>query len=134
MRLVADTSAWIEFVKGTGSALDKAMISAIDDHAVLVPDLVYLEVLRGIPTEAGAAKMTKKFEPFLTFDLCNIEIARVAAKHYRYLRSKAFTVRGTVDLLLATWCIENNVPLLHADRDFEGFEKYLGLKRWRVAV
>ena len=39
-------------------------------------------------------------------------------------------MRGTVDLLIATWCIENEMPLLHTDRDFLGFEEHLGLKRW----
>ena len=53
-----------------------------------------------------------------------------AASHFRFLRSKGKTVRGVIDLLIATWCIEHDVPLLHADRDFEGFETHLGLKRW----
>jgi predicted nucleic acid-binding protein len=130
LKLVADTSAWIEFVKGTGSAKDKLLAAAIDNHKVLLPDLVYHEVLRGMPTEAEAQKMITRFEPFIDFNLCNMAIAERAAMHYRFLRSKGITVRGTVDLLLATWCIENDVPLLHADRDFAGFEEHLGLKRW----
>jgi hypothetical protein len=36
-------------------------------------------------------------------------------------------VRKTIDCLIATYCIEADVPLLHADRDFEPFETYLGL-------
>jgi predicted nucleic acid-binding protein len=38
-------------------------------------------------------------------------------------------VRGTVDLVIATYCIENGLRLLHADRDFEPFERHLGLSR-----
>ncbi len=106
MKLVADTSAWIEFLRGTGSATDQLLIAAIDNHKVLLPDLVYHEVLRGMPTEAEARVMIKRF-----------------------LRSKGIAVRGTVDLLVATWCINNDVPPLHADRDFAGFDEHLGLKR-----
>ena len=130
MKLVADTSAWIEFVRGTGSIADHLMAAAIDNHRVLVPDLVYHEVLRGMPSEAEAHVMVKRFEPFINFNLCSMAIAEKAAAHYRSLRSKGITVRGTVDALIATWCIEHDVPLLHADRDFAGFETHLGLNRW----
>lgn len=130
MKLVADTSAWIEFLRGTGSTTDKLLTSAIDNHKVLLPDLVYHEVLRGMPSEAEARAMIKRFEPFIDFNLCGMDIAEKAAAHYRFLRSNGTTVRGTVDLLIATWCVENDVPLLHADRDFAGFEQHLNLKRW----
>jgi hypothetical protein len=49
-----------------------------------------------------------------------------------FLRAKGITVRGTIDLLIATWCIRDDVRPLHADRDFEGFETHLGLKRWTI--
>jgi predicted nucleic acid-binding protein len=130
LKLVADTSAWIEFVRGTGSAANQLLTAAIDNHKVLLPDLVYHEVLRGMPTEAEAAMMIKRFKPFIQFDLCNMSIAERAAANYRFLRSEGITVRRSVDLLIATWCIKHDVPLLHADRDFVGFEEHLGLKRW----
>jgi predicted nucleic acid-binding protein len=96
----------------------------------MVPDLVYHEVLRGMPSEVEARVMTKRFEPFIDFALCSMAIAEKGAAHYRFLRSRGITVRGTVDALIATWCIEHDVPLLHANHDFEGFETLLGLKRW----
>lgn len=130
MNLVADTSAWIEFIRGTGSSSDQLLAAAIDNHKVLLPDLVYHEVLRGMPTEAEARTMIKRFEPFIGFNLGGMANAERAAWHYRLLRSKGITVRGTVDLLVATWCIEHDVPLLHADKDFAGFEEHLNLRRW----
>lgn len=132
MRLVADTSAWIEFVRGTGSISDQLMAAAIDHHQVLLPDLVYHEVLRGMPNESQARTMVERFKPFLDFNLCNMELAEKAAEYYRFLRARGVTVRGTIDTLIATWCIENSIPLLHADRDFSGFEQLLGLKRWPI--
>ena len=134
MNLVADTSAWIEFVRGTGSRIDQSMAFVIDNHRVLLPDLVYHEVLRGMPSEIEARKMILRFKPFVDFQLCNMFIAEKAAAHYRFLRSKGITVRGTVDLLIATWCIENDVPLLHSDRDYVGFEEHLGLKCWALGM
>jgi predicted nucleic acid-binding protein len=130
LKLVADTSAWIEFIRGTGSVTDQLLTAAIDNHKVLLPDLVYHEVLRGMPSESEARIMIRRFEPFIDFNLCSMAIAEKAAAHYRFLRSIGITVRGTIDTLIATWCIENNVPLLHVDRDFAGFEGHLGLRRW----
>ena len=57
-------------------------------------------------------------------------LAVAAARNYRLLRAKGITVRGTIDLPIATWCIAHAVPLLHADRDFTGMEKWLRLPRW----
>jgi predicted nucleic acid-binding protein len=54
--------------------------------------------------------------------------ALAAAANYRALRRKGVTVRGTIDCLIATFCIENSLPLLHNDRDFDPFEEHLGLQ------
>ena len=55
------------------------------------------------------------------------DLAPIAADNYRLLRPRGFTVRGTIDVIIATWCIENKIALLHSDRDFEVFESELGL-------
>lgn len=59
--------------------------------------------------------------------LVNQEVALFSATNYRLLRSRGFTVRTTIDCIIATWCITNEATLLHADRDFAAFEQHLGL-------
>jgi len=44
------------------------------------------------------------------------------------LRKKGVTIRKTIDVLIATFCIENDFTLLHSDKDFEPMKKYLNLK------
>ncbi|MGE3875391.1 MAG: hypothetical protein AB7F74_20750 [Parvibaculaceae bacterium] len=61
--------------------------------------------------------------------LCGPELATVAADNYRLLRSKGATVRGTIDVIVATWCIAHNIRLIAANRDFYPMEKWLGLSR-----
>ncbi len=51
-----------------------------------------------------------------------------AAQNFRKLRSLGVTVRGTVDVIIATRCILNGYQLLHSDRDFDAFEEHLGLQ------
>lgn len=48
--------------------------------------------------------------------------------NYRALRKKRVTVRKTIDVLIGTYCIENDVALLHDDQDFVPMEQYLGLQ------
>jgi predicted nucleic acid-binding protein len=128
--VVADTSAWIAAYRPVNSAAKDYMLDAIQNHTVLVPDLVLVEILRGIGPERKAKEIETEFNNYQIVEVVGRGLALRAAFYYRTLRSKGITVRGTVDLMIATWCIENDVPLLHADRDFAGFEEHLGLKRW----
>ena len=56
------------------------------------------------------------------------EIAVEAAKNFRTLRKLGVTVRKTIDVIIATRCIEDGYQLLHNDRDFHPFQTYLGLE------
>lgn len=55
-------------------------------------------------------------------------LAREAAGHYRLLRLKGSTIRKTVDLIIATFCLARDYTLLHDDRDFDPMVAHLGLK------
>jgi predicted nucleic acid-binding protein len=50
------------------------------------------------------------------------------ADHYRSLRKKGIIIRKTADVIIATFCIQNYIPLLYTDKDFDPFVKYLKLK------
>jgi predicted nucleic acid-binding protein len=75
------------------------------------------------------ADTLKEFEQVT---VCSPALVRKAVDYNQTLRTKGKPIRGTIDLLIATWCIENDIPLLHADRDFSGFEEFLDLRRYRV--
>jgi len=51
-----------------------------------------------------------------------------SAEHFRYLLTRGVTVRQTTDAIIAVFCVQNSLLLLHNDEDFLPFEKYLGLK------
>ena len=57
----------------------------------------------------------------------SVALARDAARNYRTLRSRGHTVRKTIDCLIATFCLRGRHSLLHRDRDFDPFEKFLEL-------
>ena len=60
-----------------------------------------------------------------------LEPQSLAAEQYRSLRSRGITVRNSIDVLVAAFCIDRSHLLLHRDRDFEAFEVHLGLRVWQ---
>ncbi len=60
-------------------------------------------------------------------DIGGQDVAEQAARQYRGLREKGITVRKTIDVLIATRCIIDRIPLLYSDRDFDPFVEHLGL-------
>jgi predicted nucleic acid-binding protein len=128
--ILVDSSAWIAMLRGLPPWLPAKTDKLLAEENLLVADLVYVEVVRGARSKAEGNLIKAKLNDFEQVGVCTIDLAKQAVEHHHHLRSKGITIRGTVDLMIATWCIENGVPLLHADRDFAGFEEHLGLKRW----
>jgi predicted nucleic acid-binding protein len=130
-KLVVDSSAWIEFFRATGSTSHLAVLDAIRQREILVPDLVKLEVLRGFTDKKKYQLVNAQFSSFNVVEIGGSVAVSSAIKVNADLRKQGYTIRGTIDLLVGTWCLQNDVALLHCDRDFDAIEKCLGLKTWR---
>lgn len=74
--------------------------------------------------------MRSALKRFRSVSLLGPNIAVRAAANYRLLRSRGITVRGTIDVIIATWCIENDVAIIHNDRDMRIMEEQLGLRAY----
>ena len=125
--VLVDSSVWIDFFNGARKPEVDRLDDLLGQESILVGDLVLAEVLQGFDSDHEFRTARRLL---LTLDqeaLVSPKIALHAAHHYRALRRSGITVRKTVDCLVATWCIENDVPLLHSDRDFDPFEQHLGL-------
>lgn len=55
------------------------------------------------------------------------DMATKCADNYRALRKKGSTIRKTADVIIATFCLDKELPLLFLDRDFLPFVDHLGL-------
>lgn len=135
--LVVDSSVWIDFFNARQSAGRETLrgLLAQGEVRIVVPDLVLFEVLRGFRHERDlrAARVLLEalaIEPTMGGDDA-ADFALLATDHYRSLRSRGFTVRRPLDVLIATFCIERDYALLHNDRDFEPFEQWRGLRVWK---
>ncbi len=126
--ILVDSTVWIDGLRGIDTPQVVFLQANIGQVQIVIGDLVLTEVLQGVPTEALARQTEKHLLKFPVVELGGELNAIQAAHHYRHLRAKGYTIRKTVDLLIATWCIANDAALLHNDRDFDPFEKHLGLR------
>lgn len=131
--LVVDSSVWIDFFLGRpnpGRATLRRLLGE-GEVRLIVPDLVLFEVLRGFRGEGEFRQARLLFDGLSIEPAGGEDLALEAAGHYRELRARGVTVRSSIDVLVATFCIQRGYALLHADRDFDAFEQWRGLRVWR---
>ena len=130
--LVVDSSVWIDyFADRPVAACDELDRLLQDGHTrLVVPDLVLYEVLRGFRHER-AMRQARLLLLTLSVESCGGEdVARAAAEHYRHLRARGITVRSSIDVMIAAFCIEQDYLLLHSDRDYDAIATHRGLRVW----
>lgn len=125
---LADSSVWIDLLNGCQTSATDRLATLIRSQKVVIGDLILVEVLQGFRSNADFRKVKNALSQFPVVEVCGAHIARRSAENYRKLRSLGITVRGTVDCIIATYCIETNVSLLYADRDFDPFVSHLKLQ------
>ena len=129
--ILADTSVWVDFFKDVESRQTLLLRQAIVGGDVVIGDLILVEILQGLKFPMQIKQVSGALARLEIETLCGSAIAPLAAENYRRLRRGGLTVRGTIDIIIATWCIVNGVALLHSDRDFLPMERHLGLVAWR---
>lgn len=114
--ILADTSAWIEFLRGTGSSVDRCFDALIAGDELATTDVVVLELLAGShPDRVRDEHRLLQSVEFLPQH--PLDDVTHAADLYRFCRSRGVTIRSVNDCLIAAVAIRTNVPVLHADAD-----------------
>src|SRR5258708_2941751 len=126
--IVIDSSVWIDYFNGRPTAeadlLDRLMGRAL----LVIGDLIMTEVLQGFASANQFRRVEKIFAALEFRAMDGHAIAIAAAHNHRTLRARGVTPRSTVDTIIATFCIAEGHDLLHRDRDFDPFERHLGLR------
>jgi predicted nucleic acid-binding protein len=125
--IAVDSSVWIDFLNGNETREVRHLSSLLGAEPLLVGDIVLLEVLQGIGSEAEARRVEEALRRFEVEAMLDPELAVLAATHYRHLRGLGITVRKTIDLIIGTFCIARGHALLTSDRDFAPMARHLGL-------
>ena len=125
--IVADTSVWIDYVNGAITPQTDILDSELRQNRVATGDLIMVEFLQGFRSDTQFQLAKRMMDALEYHDLVGKELALMAAQNFRKLRKHGITIRKTIDVLIATFCIEYGFELLHNDRDFDQMESILGL-------
>ncbi|CBL45107.1 PilT-like protein [gamma proteobacterium HdN1] len=126
--ILVDTSVWIDYLNGVLSPQTDLLDSAIIEGTVALGDIIFLEILQGIKNDKEFEKTKRSLSTLEQHQLLGTDLVSKCAENFRLLRKKGLTIRKTTDVIIATFCIENNLPLLFVDRDFKPFVTHLDLK------
>ncbi len=126
--ILVDTSVWIDYFKGVETQESNLLDIALINDEVAIGDLILLEILQGFRSDKDYETAKTHLLTLHQFSMLSPDIALKAAENYRILRKKGMSIRKTADVIIATFCISNRIPLLFADRDFIPFTKHLKLQ------
>jgi len=126
--ILVDSSVWIDYFRGTSTPETETLDALLGTEPIATGDLILTEVLQGFVSDQDFNQAKKLLTSLEIVDLAGQTIAVQAAKNFRVLLAHGITVRKTIDTVIATRCIENRLPLLYSDRDFDPFVEHLGLR------
>ena len=131
--ILVDSSVWIDFFNGRSTESVAILAQLLDEAAapLAIADLALFEVLRGFRFERDYLAADRVLRALDVIPIGGDALCRAAALHYRDLRARGITIASPIDVLQASYCIENNYALLHSDADFDAMETWRGLKVWR---
>jgi predicted nucleic acid-binding protein len=125
--ILVDTSVWIDYFNGNVNAYTDRLDAALVKGTIAIADLIFLEILQGFRSDKDYAQAKDRLVTLDQYSIFNNNMVEPCAENYRALRKKGITIRRTNDVIIATYCIKHQLPLLYIDRDFDPFVEYLGL-------
>jgi len=126
--ILVDSSVWIDYFNGRETWQTDLLENLFSNVPIIIGDLILTEILQGFRSD-NDYKTAKSFLSDLPFrQMGGYQVAVQSAQNYRTLRKKGVTVRKTIDVVIGTYCILEDLSLLHDDRDFEPMVSHLSLK------
>lgn len=123
--ILIDTSAWIEFLRDTGSPVCAAVDDLLDDE-IAICDAVSMELLAGTRDERHLTDLRRLLARATLVSITAVDYDEAAAL-YRRCRRQGETVRKLIDCLIAATAIRAGSPILHADADFAALARHTEL-------
>ena len=125
--VIVDSSVWIDYLNDKLNSHTAWLENALGVREVGLTSMILCEVLQGIHHERRFQETRAQLLTLPVFEGLGPDLAVASAQNFQALQRLGFTVRKTIDCLIATFCIVAGHDLLHHDRDFDAFERHLGL-------
>ena len=125
--IIVDSSVWIDYFNGRDTPETNKLDRLLEIELIGIGDIILTEVLQGFRDDRDYLTAKQVLTSLTVFNMLGTKVAIKSADNFRILRKQGITVRKTNDVIIATFCIENNHSLLFADKDFLPFVDYLSL-------
>ena len=130
--ILVDSSVWIDYFNGKRSWQTNFLDHMLSNVPIIMGDLILTEVLQSFKSDKDY-ETTKNYLSELPFrQMGGYNVAIQSAQNYRQLRKAGVTVRKTIDIIIATFCIIEGLTLLHNDRDFDPIASHFPLKAFSI--
>jgi predicted nucleic acid-binding protein len=127
--IIADTSAWVEFLRGTHHRSGLTLRRLIHEDAELaVTELVVMELLAGATSPAQLRQLRSRLIAFPILQLQGLVAFEEASLLYRTCREAGETIRSFADCLIAVPAIRARAAVLHNDADFDTLSRHSELE------
>ena len=123
-----DSSVWIDYFNGQKTTQTDWLDSALGNIPIIMGDLILTEVLQGFQDDKDFKVARNLLLSIPLMPMVGQQLALESAMNYRLLRKKGITVRKTIDVIIGTFCLHYEIPLLTQDNDFDPMVKFLKLK------
>jgi predicted nucleic acid-binding protein len=125
---LADTSAWVEFVRDRDTRVADRLERAISRDLLATTEPVMMEVLAGARDTRHARRLRGLLDGTRLLPVGDLRAWEAAAAIYRTCRRAGFTPRSQLDCLVAAVAIREDVEVIHADRDFDEIARHTRLR------
>ncbi len=121
-----DTSAWIEYLRQTGSRTNFEVRRMLNNDAQIC-DVIRMEILAGARDQQHVTQLEKLLARATTIKTEPVDYDNAAAI-YRACRKLGVTIRAQIDCLIAAIAIRTSTKLIHHDSDFDAIAQVTKLK------
>jgi predicted nucleic acid-binding protein len=125
---LVDTTVWIDYFRNRSTPETDWLDREVSRQRLGLTDLILCEVLQGIARPREFDRTRAVLQQFEIYSTGGIHLAVTSAQNYQTLRLQGVTIRKTIDCLIASFCLLQGHTLLHNDRDYDPFERLLGLR------
>ncbi len=127
--ILVDTSVWIDFLRGNDSPERRKLHELIEtEQEISIAGIILAETLQGITLSSQSSRTRDYLLEFTIYEPQGVATYIAAAQLYKECRQRGKTLRSTIDCIIAAICLENDLTILHKDRDYDIIGEYSGLK------
>ena len=126
--IVVDSAVWIDYFIGNKTEHVDILDDLLGKYPIGTSELIYTGVLKGFVLDKDFETAKKLFALLTELTMVTPAIALKSAENARKLRALKISTGNVSELMIGTYCVENDFAMLYKSRNYMHFEKHLSLQ------